>query len=372
MNLVRIHVEGHIDASWVEWLGLAQLEHLPDNTTLLVGSVADQAALYGCLLKLRDGGVPLLGLEQVKSNQLNKGEKISMKKILKRVGIVLGVLIVLLIVIVGGLHFMGQSRLNNAPEVTVTAVSASTNEAAIERGEHLATISGCRECHTRNLAGQAFVNEAPIGYIPAPNLTPGGVGANYTDEDWDRAIRHGVAKDGRVMTIMASNHYAEYGDDDFANLIAYLKSVPPVENTLGPRQIQFPGTIIFGMLAYDSWAVNQIDHAAVGGRNAPPMEATAEYGEYLVSIASCGSCHAENLAGNTPDSDSPQGPNITPGGKVKGWTAEEFALAVRTGQTPEVHRLSNEMPWAQYAVMSDTEVQALWQYIQSLDPLPDN
>ena len=55
-----------MDASWVEWLGLAQLEHLPDNTTLLSGPVADQAALYGCLIKLYDGGVSLLGVEQVK------------------------------------------------------------------------------------------------------------------------------------------------------------------------------------------------------------------------------------------------------------------------------------------------------------------
>lgn len=295
-----------------------------------------------------------------------------MKTILKWLGIVLGIVIVLLLVTVGGLHFWGQSRLNNAPKVGVTGVTASSGDAAIERGEHLATISGCRECHGANLAGQVFVNEAPIGYIPAPNLTPGGVGTGYTDEDWARAVRHGVARDGRVITIMAANHYAEYGDDDLANLIAYLKSAPSVENTLGPRQVQFPGTIIFGVLAYDSWAVNKINHAAVGGKNAPPMEATAEYGKYLVTIASCGSCHGENLAGNTPDSDSPQGPNITTGGKTKGWTRDEFALAVRAGQTPDGEQLSTEMPWTQYAVMSDTEVGALYEYIQSLEPLPDN
>lgn len=295
-----------------------------------------------------------------------------MKKVLKWAGIVLGVLIVLLIIIVGGLHFVGQSRLNNAPDVTVATVDVPSDEAAIERGQHLATISSCNECHGNNLQGTVFVDEAPIGYIPAPNLTANGPAANYSDEDWARAIRHGVAGDGRTIVIMPSYHYAEYGDDDLANLIAYLKSVPPAENSLGPRQIQFPGTIIFGMLAYGEWSVNQIDHAAVGGQNAPPMDATAEYGKYLVDIASCGSCHGENLAGNTPDSDSPQGPNITPGGSVGNWTLEEFALAIRTGQTPDGRQLSNEMPWPQYAAMSDTEVEALWEYIQSLDPLPDN
>ena len=64
-----------MDASWVEWLGLAQLEHLPDNTTLLSGPVADQAALYGCLIKLRDGGVWLLGVEQMQLADEEKQER---------------------------------------------------------------------------------------------------------------------------------------------------------------------------------------------------------------------------------------------------------------------------------------------------------
>ena len=293
-------------------------------------------------------------------------------KILKWVGIVLGVLIVLLVIVAGGLHFFGQSRLNSAPEIAVAAVAVPSDDANLERGQHLATISSCNECHGSNYEGTAFVNEAPIGYIPAANLTANGVGANYTDEDWARAIRHGVAKDGRVITIMPSYHYAAYGDDDLAQLIAYLNSAPPVENTLEARQIQFPGTIIFGVLAYDSWAVNQTNHAAVGGKDAPLMEASVEYGKYLIDIASCGSCHGENLAGNTPDSDSPQGPNITTGGDLGEWSIEEFTLALRTGQRPDGRQLSTEMPWANYALMSETEVEALWTYLQSLDALPDN
>jgi hypothetical protein len=80
MNTVRIHVEGHVDSTWLEWLGLAQIDHLADNTSLLIGPVADQAALYGYLTKLRDGGVTLLGLEQVNSNQLDQGANIIMNQ----------------------------------------------------------------------------------------------------------------------------------------------------------------------------------------------------------------------------------------------------------------------------------------------------
>lgn len=74
MEIFRIRVAGHIDASWVEWLGLARLEHLPDNTTLLIGPVADQAALFGCLTKLNNGGVPLLGLEQLETDEYASNE----------------------------------------------------------------------------------------------------------------------------------------------------------------------------------------------------------------------------------------------------------------------------------------------------------
>ncbi|MCA9980354.1 MAG: hypothetical protein KDD89_05965, partial [Anaerolineales bacterium] len=129
-----------------------------------------------------------------------------MKKLLLLIGIVVGILVVGVV----GLHIMGQSRLDNAPEVVVASVAVPSDEASIEHGRHLATISSCTECHASNLEGTPFIDEAPIGYIPAPNLTPGGVGSTYSDEDWARAIRHGVAANGRVITTMPSDHYASY------------------------------------------------------------------------------------------------------------------------------------------------------------------
>jgi len=291
-------------------------------------------------------------------------------KNLKWVGISLGGLTVLIIVVGSILHLMGQNKLNFAPTVTIANVNVVSDQSTLERGQHLATISSCNECHGNNFEGKAFVNEAPIGYITAPNLTVSGPTVDYTDEDWAGAIRHGVAKNGRVLVMMPSFHYAEYGDDDLATLINYLRSVPPAEKELEPRKIQFPGTIIFGIFAFDSWSVNQIDHTKIGGRNAPPMEDTAEYGEYLVNITSCGSCHGENLAGNT--SNGPQGPNITLGGNLGNWTFEDFALALRSGQTPDKRQLNNEMPWAKYSIMSDVEVRAIWEYIQLVNAREDN
>ena len=100
-------------------------------------------------------------------------------------------------------------------------------------------------------------------------------------------IRHGIAKDGRVMVIMRSNHYSAHGDDDLAELISYMKTLPPAENKFSSREIQFPGSIIFGILAYDSWPANQISHDEVGGKIIPVIDENLGYGQYLTRITRC-------------------------------------------------------------------------------------
>lgn len=294
-----------------------------------------------------------------------------MKRTLKWVGIVVGGLVGLVLILAVVLFLLGRSRLNNAPEVATAPVTVTDDAESVENGRYFASISSCTGCHGQQLEGSVFVDEAPIGYVPAPNLTSGagGLGGRYTDADWERAIRHGINADGEVMVIMSSNHYAAYGDEDLGDLIAYIKSVPPVDNELGERQLQFPGNIIFGVFAFDSWAVNNIDHTAVGG-DAPAVGETAEYGKYLIDIASCGSCHAENLAGNYGQLDSPTGPNLTTWPTAH--SREEFATALQTGQLPDGRQLSQEMPWMAYAQMSDTEVGAIWAYLNTLESLPNN
>lgn len=294
-----------------------------------------------------------------------------MKRILKWLGIGLAGLVAVVVLAGAVLHVVGNGRLQNAPDITVQSVAVTHNDDMLAHGERLATISSCNGCHGSDFGGEVFIDGAPIGYLPAPNLTSGagGIGATYTADDWARAIRHGVGADGRSLLIMASDHYSAYGDDDLAALIAYLQTLPPVDNELGQRQIAFPGTIIFGVLGYaDAASVVAIDHEAVGGAD-PVAADTAEYGQYLVNIASCGSCHGEDLGGNTDPNAGPLGPNITLGGDLQSWSQSDFVTAMRTGMTPGGNRLSPEMPWRAYAAMTDTELAALWTYINSLPPI---
>ena len=60
---IRIRVKGHLDPSWQAWFAPLQIEHAAEGTTLLSGSVPDQAALYGVLLKIQRLGLALIGLE---------------------------------------------------------------------------------------------------------------------------------------------------------------------------------------------------------------------------------------------------------------------------------------------------------------------
>ena len=58
----EIRVKGHLDARWSTWFDGLELSRQPDGTTLIEGSVADQAALHGVLQKIRDLGLELVSV----------------------------------------------------------------------------------------------------------------------------------------------------------------------------------------------------------------------------------------------------------------------------------------------------------------------
>jgi mono/diheme cytochrome c family protein len=292
------------------------------------------------------------------------------KKIFKWSGIVLGVLIFVILIVGVSLHFIGRSRLNVAPEVTTHPVIVPTDSAAIQRGEYLVNAVGqCRLCHGEHLEGSVLIDGEMGMYVPAPNLTggKGGIGSAFSDADWERAIRHGVGGDDRVLAIMPSNSYSHFSNADLGALIAYLKQIPAVDNELGPRQIGFPGSVMGAVVGFDEFThINGIDHGAVGNAPAPTEGVTVEYGGYLVSVAMCGECHAANLAGIYGDDGPPPGPNLTPAGDLANWSQDDFVATIRTGQTPEGRKLDPDMmPWNRYGTMSDSDLGAIYLYLSS-------
>ncbi len=69
----EIRVNGHLGTRWAAWFDGLAITSERDGTTVLRGSVVDQAALHGLLQKLRDVGIPLISLMQVASDQTPEG-----------------------------------------------------------------------------------------------------------------------------------------------------------------------------------------------------------------------------------------------------------------------------------------------------------
>jgi hypothetical protein len=60
----EIRLKGHLNARWADWFDGLSLTQESDGTTVLSGSIADQAALHGLLGKVRDLGLPLIAVRR--------------------------------------------------------------------------------------------------------------------------------------------------------------------------------------------------------------------------------------------------------------------------------------------------------------------
>src|SRR3954462_8166925 len=119
------------------------------------------------------------------------------------------VLIVLLTGSAGTVWALRNAKLRGKHEFTFTPGAVPTGEAALAQGQHLAQTRGCMDCHGKDLSGHTVMDNGAMGRIDGPNLTrgQGGVPPSYTDLDWERAIRHGIASDGRGLFLMPSTDY---------------------------------------------------------------------------------------------------------------------------------------------------------------------
>ncbi len=298
-----------------------------------------------------------------------------MKKVFKWVGIVLGILIGLLVLAAVAMYLIGSARLDKTYDIQVQAIAIPTDEAAIARGRHLAkSVTVCLACHGEDLGGQVLEDD-PMMFTFAPsNLTAGrgGTGVTYSDADYVRAIRHGVNPAGRGLMIMHSDIYHNLSEQDLGAIIAFIKSVPPVDNEDAKTRVAPIGRIFVALGMFDTEGMplipaEVIDHDASVSL-APDQGPTAKYGQYLMSISLCGMCHGSDLNGAPPlEPGMPPGPNIAALAAPGGWSQAQFASVVRTGTTLSGRTLDPEfMPWDVYANMTDEELTALWLYLQTL------
>jgi uncharacterized protein (TIGR02246 family) len=64
-DIYRFHVEGHLDHTWLAWLGDVIIQRHHDGTTMFTQALPDQSALYGVLFKLSNTGVSLIEVQRM-------------------------------------------------------------------------------------------------------------------------------------------------------------------------------------------------------------------------------------------------------------------------------------------------------------------
>lgn len=287
-------------------------------------------------------------------------------KLLKWLGIVLVVVIGLVIVLAGGLYAFGMSKRSSPRAVEVDVVPVPDDSASIAEGRRLSMMYGCRECHGLQLEGKVLVDDPLLGRLIAPHIAPGqgSVTADYSMEDWVRAIRHGIARDGRAMIIMPSSAYHGVAREDLGNLLAYVTREEPTDHVVEEKtQLRLAMVLLgAGVFPFES---NLIEDHKAPARAKPAPADSAEYGEYLSLM--CRACHGKDLLGTS------DGPNSTPplarGSVFDTYDEAAFGRMLDTGATPNGRTLDPEaMPWKAFSVMNADERHALWAYLKTVSP----
>ncbi|MDX1435537.1 MAG: c-type cytochrome [Anaerolineales bacterium] len=260
------------------------------------------------------------------------------------------------------LYVTTNSMLEKVYEVEPVSVHIPSRRPAELTGFQQMMVSFCTDCHGPAFGGQIIDDDPLVGMLAAPNLTSGegGIGRDFSDEDWVRAIRHGVDEDGTPLLVMPSNTFNFLNEEDLGVIIAYVKAQPPVDNTL-PKPSIGPIGRLFTLQDPSVLPAETIDHTAP---ISPPSEpgVTIERGAYVAVL--CEICHGPDLSGG-PNASS--GLNLTPAGNLSTWTEAEFIHSIRTGIKPDGTEFDPvEMPWKQIGILSNDDLKSIWLYLQGL------
>lgn len=214
---------------------------------------------------------------------------------------------------------IGAALLSGRAIAPIARPDASVYSAAtIARGEQLAALGNCAECHTTigdvlNAGGRAL--ETPFGTIYSTNITPDvetGIGA-WSYPAFERAMRDGLHRDGRQLyPAFPYTHFSKTDDADMQALYAYLMAQPSVRATAPANALFFPFNLR-PLLA--GW--NALFHQTKEFEPNPAKSGQWNRGAYLVeSLGHCSACHSpRNALG------AEQRRAYLAGGFAEGWEA---------------------------------------------------
>jgi mono/diheme cytochrome c family protein len=300
-------------------------------------------------------------------------EGLTMRKVIKWIGIVLGGLVGVLVVAIIILLVYGQlsfkTAYNNRP---LYAVNVDYSPEKVARGQYLLeNVMACGgACHSpedgppySGVADELSLGPAFV-YFAAPNLTPDvetGLGG-WSDAEIARAIREGIDRDGNALEVMPAFNYHVMSDADIAAVIAYLRSLPPVDKEIPEFNANALGKVL---LALNLFMPEPVGAPITSVQYTPPVD-TIEYGAYLTSISACRDCHKTNLKGGEIPQGGMHAPDLTMSGNLKSWSESDFLIAMQTGKLPEGRSMAPQMPYMEYGRMEEGDLLAIFAFLKSL------
>jgi mono/diheme cytochrome c family protein len=278
----------------------------------------------------------------------------------------------------------------------ITVKDAASDAAAIERGRYLAVAADCSACHTapggKPLAG-GLALDSPLGAIYSTNITPDpatGVG-KFTLDDFDRAVRHGIDKEGTTLyPAMPYPSYAYMTDEDTAALYDYfMHEVKPVISAGRSNAIPWPLSLRWPVAIWRKLFAPRPDAATFNAsRYTDPVVAR---GAYLVQgPGHCGTCHTPRaLTLQEKALDDSSNAYLAGGERIGGWVAvnlrgnpadglgnwskDDIAATLRTARNPQQTVVGTPMSdvvvhSTQY--LNNDDLLAIAAYLKSLAPVP--
>ena len=307
--------------------------------------------------------------------------------------IALSILGILSVAVVGLLAFLFLARpLSRPPQ----ALSATPSPERLARGEYLFHTVGCVDCHSkRDFARYAGPAVAPFGakadcfdkgvgvpgVVCPPNITSDketGIGS-WTDGEIVRAMREGIAKNGRpLFPMMPYDELRSLSDEDALSIVAFLRTLPPATYKAPAPQLDFPMPLI----------VRLIPKPQEGPVSTPSRSNVEAYGKYITTTSGCSFCHSTADAQMTlipgkewAGDNEFRGPwgavrsaNLTPHETGMGEKTKENFIglfrAFGAGETEVPKGGQNTvMPWTVYNKFTDEDLGIVYDYLKTQKPV---
>ena len=278
------------------------------------------------------------------------------------------------------------------PEITVEGTAEQ-----IERGRYLANnVSVCIDCHSERdwskfsgplkegsfgKGGDIFDESMGLpGILYAKNITPSNLG-DWTDGEIYHTITTGITKNGNPMfPLMPYVQYRYMDPEDVKAIIAYLRTLEPIEHTVPESSLNFPVNLIVRTIPQPAEPMDR-----------PSPDDVLAYGKYMTTIAVCSECHTPKEQGAPIEGmymaggfefgmpgGTVRSSNITPDERtgIGTWSEELFVERFKMHNVPNdslpeasADGYNTIMPWQMYAGMKENDLKAIYAYLMSLDAI---